>query len=1101
MKFLCPFSMKILKAENKFMSSRPAVGLLAAVAACVLPVQAARAGWIAFNDSAFKDTQTNAPNVTTFGMGRNFTGEATSGLLKDFGTGDPTPVTVAYTETFSTGSVNSGGDAATYTDGSDAQGLFGSIVDLSGNMSYGDSPGWNVALTISGLDPAKKYTFAATANRNGGASYAARVTNWKLQGADSFSYAASPGARKIGEDSVEFSTGDNSVGNVARWVDIVPGTDGQIVIRTSHSVGEANGGIAGASAYQGYAAGVFLVAEQEDSWEAYNDSAYKTTGQTNAENVTTIGLGRNFQGQGGSGFLKVLQTGASAPVIASYIETISTGSINSGSDAAGYAVGSDAEALFSGKVDVSGNMSYGDSPGWAADLILTGLDPTKKYTFAGTANRNGGASYGARVTNWKLVGAESFTYASSAGARKVADDSVEFSTGDNAAGNVAEWINIKPGSDGKIIIRTSHSVGEAAGGIPGASAYQGYAGGVFMVRQQPEGDFRWAGYNDSSWKADQVNSSFVTTIGLGRNFIGQGASAPLNNLYTGKPAGVTATYVETVSTGSVNSAGDAATYAIGSDAEAWFKGVVDLSGNMSYGDSPGWHVDLNFTGLDPAKSYTWVGTANRNGGASYGARVTNWRILGADSSTYGSSTGAKKVADDSVEFSTGDNSTGKVARWINIKPGADGAFTIRTSHSVGEAAGGVPGASQYQGYAAGVFLLAEQLTDGGGQTGNPITFTSLQPAAGASEAHPNTPVIAVLQNGDAAVKASSIVMKVDGVAVTPTVTTGTTATTVSYMFPTTLESASTHNVSLSFTDNTAQAVPYSTEWSFMVLDYSGATPLEAATAVDYNPAVYQTKGFAMNIVAPDPNDGLSLTGIDDAVNLFAGTDYHNTIDAALFNSLGYYLQPDVINYQIDKATKGARANEELFPGVSGGGTPQQPFALQAQTLLYLPPGYYRMNISMTPGFRLHTGAGNAETELPFQFGPCGNCGGDDAPWYTELLVTKAGLYPFRLVFYSGTGGASLEWLTVSATGSRPLIGEVSANGVPAFVPLFAIPPANGETVILISRSGSNVTVNWGGSGTLETATDLNGIWTTITGAANPYVTTVTDNRRFFRVRK
>lgn len=1071
-------------------------GLVAGcLGALALLGQSAQAGWVAFNDSAYKDGQINAPNVTTFGWGRNFVGEGTTGNLKDFLTGETTPVVVTYSETISSNSINSGGDAATYGAGSDAEGVFGGIVDISGNMSYGDSPGWSADLTITGLDPAKRYTFVGTANRNGGASYAARVTNWKLIGADAFVYASSPTAQKIGEDSVEFSTGDNSSGKVARWVDIAPGADGTIIIRTSHSVGEANGGIPGASAFQGYAGGVFSVSEQEPAWEAYNDSAYKD-GQINAPNATTIGLGRNFVGQGTNGYLKVLQSGTNTPVIATYVETFSSNSINSGGDAATYAVGSDAEAIFGDKLDISGNMSYGDSPGWHADLVLTGLDPTKKYTFAGTANRNGGASYGARVTNWKIIGADAYTYASSATAHKVADDSVEFSTGDNSSGKVARWINIQPGSDGKIIIRTSHSVGEANGGIPGASAFQGYAGGVFMVRQQGAGDFRWAAYNDSSYKDGQINASFVTTIGLGRNFVGQGPSAALTNLFSGRDTGVTATYTETFSSNSINSAGDAATYGVGSDAEKYFKGIVDISGNMSYGDTPGWHLDLAFTGLDPSKSYTFVGTANRNGGAGYAPRVTNWKILGADSFTYGSSAGAHRVAEDAVEFSTGDNSSGKVARWVNIKPGADGTFVIRTSHSVGEANGGLPGASAFQGYAGGVFLLAEQLTDGGAG-GDPIEIVSILPASGATNAHPNTPIVAVLEHGDAAVDIASVVLKVDGTAVTPLIVTNETSTTVSYGFPNTLDSASTHSVSLTFTDDGTPAVGYTNEWSFTVLDYSGATTIPSSVAIPFNASTYQERGFAMEIASPEPSDNIPVTNIDEAQAVFS-LEYNNTIPAEIFNAQGYHIEDQVINYQIDQLTKGAKANDQRFPGVPGSATVQEQFALNAHTLLHLQPGYYRINITMTPGFKLFYGAAGSETELPFIFGPCANCGGDDAPWYTEILITQAGLYPFRLLYFSPAGSASLEWLTVSPTGTRPLVNENTADAVPAYVPLFALPPST-EVTMTIGLTGSNVSINWGGVGTLETATSINGPWSPVGGAANPYVTTAGDGQRYYRV--
>ena len=1054
----------------------------------------AQAGWIAYNDSAYKDGQTNAPNVTTFGLGRSFAGEGNTGLLRNFATGTPTAVTATYEEHISTGSVNSAGDSAPYVAGTDAQALFEGKVDWVGNMSYGDSPGWWVDLTFSGLDPNKRYTFVGTVDRAGGAAYADRVTNWKLMGADSFVYASSPGARKVADDSVEFSTGSNPAGYVARWTDVRAGADGTVVIRTSHTVGEAAGGIPGAHAYKGYAGGVFLLAEQEENWEAFNDSAFKA-GQVEADNVTTFGLGRSFEGEGSTGNLKVLTTGADSLVMATFVEHFSTGSVNSAGDAATYTPGSDAEAVFAGKVDLAGNMSYGDSPGWYVDLILSGLDPNRRYTFAATANRNGGAGYADRVTNWKLIGADTFTYAASTGARKVADDSVEFSTGENGAGYVARWTDIAPGSDGQIVIRTSHTVGEANGGLPGAHAYKGYAGGVFMLRMQPAGAFRWVACNDSAFKPGQTNADFVTTFGLGRSFAGSASTGELLNLATDKGSGVTATFTEHISTGSVNSAGDPATYVPGSDAEATFQGVIDLAGNMSYGDSPGWWVDLTFTGLNSAKRYTFAGTADRHGGTGYADRVTNWRILGAAAYTFASTKGTKKVAEDAVEFSTGDNAAGYVARWVNIQPADDGSFTIRTSHTVGEANGGLPGAHAYKGYAGGVFLLAEQLTAGGGGGDKPIEFASLVPAEGATNAYPNTPILAVLQHGDSSVKTASVKLRLDGIEVTPQLVPGSNSTTVSFQPTALFASKSVHSAQLSFADNAATPTAYAKDWTFTVLDYSTFPTLPASVAVPFDPAKYRERGFACKSPSPDQNEVPTIATIDHAQT--AGDQAFNSlVDPAILNPRGYFIEPGTVNYQIDGNPIGNKAGDRRFPGIAGSGQPGEQFALQVFTLLRMKAGYYHWNITMQKGFRLMVGPAGNETEIPFTFTPCTNCGGDDGPWFTDFLVAQEGLYPFRLLFYNSGGSASLEWVDAAPTGLRYLINENATAAIAAYVPPSALPEL---PVLTITSSGNNVVIAWTADGTLQWAPEVSGPWTDL-GNTNPYTAPITGARRFYRVR-
>ena len=64
-------------------------------------------------------------------------------------------------------------------------------------------------------------------------------------------------------------------------------------------------------------------------------------------------------------------------------------------------------------------------------------------------------------------------------------------------------------------------------------------------------------------------------------------------------------------------------------------------------------------------------------------------ISGMDAATNASTPGVTVNGEHSVTFNTGYNTaTGYVARWININPGADGAFTVRVeADSSGEAYG------------------------------------------------------------------------------------------------------------------------------------------------------------------------------------------------------------------------------------------------------------------------------------------------------------------------------------------------------------------------------------------------------------------------------
>lgn len=245
------------------------ITLAVILAALSAAAYAASDTWVAYNDCVYDAPQLIADNITTYAIGRS-NPHPESGELINQNDGSDTGVTVTFSEFQTVGSLNWAKDTATFDDGSDAAEIFGEYVDPTGNISYGDAPGWYLDLIFEGLDSDTFYTFVGTVNRGGGADYAERVTNWTIIEADAFLYASSEDAHKLGENAVEFSTGVNAEGLVAKWTNIAPGSDGQIVIRTSHGVGKAEGGMADAHENKGYAGGLFMLESQgPQAVEAY----------------------------------------------------------------------------------------------------------------------------------------------------------------------------------------------------------------------------------------------------------------------------------------------------------------------------------------------------------------------------------------------------------------------------------------------------------------------------------------------------------------------------------------------------------------------------------------------------------------------------------------------------------------------------------------------------------------------------------------------------------------------------------------------------------------------------------------------------------------
>lgn len=195
------------------------------------------------------------------------------------------------------------------------------------------------------------------------------------------------------------------------------------------------------------------------NFTAYNDCVYTSPQPAPLANVTTYTpAGADIpSGSIASGKLKDFATGAATGVTASLTQSGTTHyqpSLDTGGSET--AVGTDAYNLFTAKgVGVGGVVYYGTNP-WYVDLTFTGLDPTKRYEFVTTANRNGAITntgYDNRFTKFTVSGADAFVNTSSAGTT-ISGASTIFNTGRNTTtGYVARWADIAAGADGTFKVR------------------------------------------------------------------------------------------------------------------------------------------------------------------------------------------------------------------------------------------------------------------------------------------------------------------------------------------------------------------------------------------------------------------------------------------------------------------------------------------------------------------------------------------------------------------------------------------------------------------------------------------------------------------------
>ncbi|UCG58060.1 MAG: lamin tail domain-containing protein [Phycisphaerales bacterium] len=131
----------------------------------------------------------------------------------------------------------------------------------------------------------------------------------------------------------------------------------------------------------------------------------------------------------------------------------------------------------------------------------------------------------------------------------------------------------------------------------------------------------------------------------------------------------------------------------GTVAHEVFAGKVDFGGTIiqHHGSNENWWVEIKFTGLDPAKTYTFVGTAIRISPADTD-RISLITISDADSYANNSSSPAGHadwVGADTTKFLAVNNAAlGLIVRWDDIVPGADGDFTIRAEADKSEGSHG-----------------------------------------------------------------------------------------------------------------------------------------------------------------------------------------------------------------------------------------------------------------------------------------------------------------------------------------------------------------------------------------------------------------------------
>lgn len=302
-----------------------------------------------------------------------------------------------------------------------------------------------------------------------------------------------------------------------------------------------------------------------------------------------------------------------------------------------------------------------------------------------------------------------------------------------------------------------------------------------------------------------------------------------------------------------------------------------------------------------------------------------------------------------------------------------------------------------------------------------------------------------------ALVANSLTAKLDGNNVTfkSVVTQGTSNVFIMSSFPTLLPSGSAHSLDVSYLDAQGNTTVY-TNRTFNVPAYTTMAATETAPAdkVDKTAA-----GFVANVVQANSVATLANTAERAEFQLRGelmngSTPYTNVVMGSPFNIDG------IINWNRDAVSLGAEIGDfqspdypdAPIPGVDGlwqtDPALTQGFdnvAAEITGVLDLTKGIYTFGVNSDDGFRVTFGASQFDV-LNTTYGIYeGGKGASDVLF--TVVAFDDGLYPFRLVWYNGNGGANVEFFSVAADGTKIPVNDIVAGAIKSYKAVAANKPA------------------------------------------------------------
>lgn len=317
------------------------------------------------------------------------------------------------------------------------------------------------------------------------------------------------------------------------------------------------------------------------------------------------------------------------------------------------------------------------------------------------------------------------------------------------------------------------------------------------------------------------------------------------------------------------------------------------------------------------------------------------------------------------------------------------------------------------------------------------TTAAVSPTVGVVNGDAARFTLPIDDSGTVSANTNTLQVRLNGTVVTPTVTRTGTQTVIGYTNPGIFFPAgSTQTVSIQFTDSAGVAV--TAERPFVVAPYTLFTPAWkttdfTATSSGFRARVHQIAGTRT------PGDGNTIaaaeTQLADAmIDPVTGAPYANDVD--LTGAVNGYFTLETVNLNQD-ATDIDAGNPDNFnsfepaadprPNVAIPGViPGDPNNIAAEflTFLDLKRGSYILGVNSDDGFLATLG----HSPLGPVLGSF-NAGRGATDSLFRIAVQEDGVYPFRVSWYEGGGGANIEIFSVDTiTGVKTLINDPTTTG-------------------------------------------------------------------------